>query len=116
MPRIIHHLVWNSDWIARSRDGLYKPESLESEGFVHCTREPQMLLKVADQFFGDVRSEPLLCLVIDAARLASPVRDEDPGIGHLFPHVYGPIEHSAVVEIVPMKRAATGWALPDIMD
>lgn len=109
----IYHLVWESDWKTLVQDGLYRPASLESEGFVHCTREPEKLVEVASLFFAEPRDEPLLRLVLDESKLTSEVKDEDPGVGHLFPHVYGPIEVNAVTSIGVLKREGGIWIAPD---
>jgi uncharacterized protein (DUF952 family) len=52
-------------------------------------------------------------LTIDEARVSAGIKYEDPGVGHLFPHVYGPIELSAVVKQEAMRRNEEGrWQLP----
>lgn len=60
-------------------------------------------------------AEPeLLLLCIDPGRLTSPVRDEDPGTGELFPHVYGPIDRPAIRAVHPMRRDDAGrWVMPE---
>lgn len=108
----IYHLVWESDWKCLTNDGLYRPASLTTEGFVHCTREPEKLVEVANLFFNDVRSEPLLLLTLDESKLASEVKYEDPGVGHLFPHVYGPLEVAAVTAQSALVRDWNEWKLP----
>ena len=53
-------------------------------------------------------------LVIDPAKLTAELRDEDPGIGTAFPHVYGPIDEGAVVEVRPLQRGSDGaWKFAD---
>lgn len=109
---MIYHLVWKSDWDSRVRDGLYRADSLVSEGFIHCTREAEVLLEVAEQFFPKPPPEPLLLLAIDSSKLSAEIRDEDPGCGRLFPHVYGPMETAAVVRIDEMGFEEGRWRLP----
>ncbi len=109
----IYHLAWASDWQRCERDGWYRPDSLATEGFVHCTREPHMLLTVANEFFAEQRGEPLLCVRLDEGAVGADVRDEDPGVGHLFPHVYGPITLDAVREVRPLERRDGRWHLPE---
>ena len=108
----IYHLVWKSDWELLSKEGLYRPASLETEGFVHCTREPEKLIEVANLFFNEERTEPLMLLKIDQSKLGSEVKYEDPGVGHLFPHVYGPIETAAVMGTSMLERHGKSWKLP----
>lgn len=109
---IIYHLAWKSDWERLVQEGLYHAESLESEGFIHCTREPSKLVEVANLFFPQDRGEPLLRLTLETANLSAEVRFEDPGVGHLFPHVYGPIEIASVIAVDPMVQTNSGWELP----
>lgn len=107
--KVIYHLAWASDWDRLREAGLYRAESLDAEGFIHCTREPEKLVEVANLFFSEVREEPLLRLTLDESKISAEIRYEDPGVGHLFPHVYGPIEESAVMTIEPMLRVDDRW-------
>src|SRR5437016_965330 len=70
--RRIYHLVPPSTWNSLG-SAPYRAESLDSEGFIHCSNEDQVA-RVANRFYGD--SVDLLVLGIDTDRLASPVRDE----------------------------------------
>lgn len=85
-------------------------------GFIHCTRQPEVLLEVANRFYRD-RPGDFVVLVIDPARLRAPVRDEPPahpapvaslGTTVLFPHIYGPLNREAVVEVRAAERNADG--------
>ena len=109
---MIYHLAWRSEWEHGSKESPYRHASLETEGFIHCTREPEKLLEVADLFFATAPTEDLLVVSLDEARIGSEVKDEDPGVGHLFPHVYGPIDRAAVLRVDAMRRADDRWALP----
>ena len=108
--RLLYHLVPPAVW-ARTENPLYRAASLETEGFIHCSYREQVAW-VANQLYA---AEPeLMLLTIDPNRLISPVRDEDPGTGELFPHVYGPIPAAAVVAIDRMSRDPEGrWQLPE---
>ena len=112
MTRLILHITTASAWDAARAAGEYRAPSLESEGFVHCSL-PTQVTHVADWFYRDVADLVLLC--IDPNRLTSPLRWEpsaDSFAGD-FPHVYGPIDVAAVVEVVPWKRGSDGFALPE---
>jgi uncharacterized protein (DUF952 family) len=67
------------------------------------------MLMVANRFYRDTPGDFVL-LVIDPARLTSPLKWERPGddLASLFPHIYGPIDRAAVVEIRTARRAADG--------
>ena len=98
----IYHVALASDWAAAQRVGEYavstRGRSLADEGFIHASRADQWA-GVRETFYADV-TEPLVLLVIDRALLAAEVRDEAvPDSDETFPHVYGPIEVAAVVEV-----------------
>lgn len=104
----IYHLVPGSVW-EQAPPGPYRAASLATEGFIHCSYR-QQVERVANQFFANAPDLFLLC--IDPDRLASALRNEDPGIGELFPHVYGPISRDAVIDVQAMRRDTAGrWVL-----
>lgn len=102
MPRL-YHLLAPADWQATSE--VYQATSLAAEGFIHCSYANQVT-RIANLFYREVPE--LLVLCIDPARLKSEVRDEDPGTGERFPHVYGPIQRDAVLEVKKMERGQKG--------
>jgi glutathione S-transferase len=98
----IFHLALVSDWQAAVAAGEYTVSSLgvtlEEEGFIHASRADQWE-GVKQRYYSDV-TEPLVLLVIDPARLSAPlVVEEAPGAGESFPHIYGPLNLDAVVEL-----------------
>jgi uncharacterized protein (DUF952 family) len=106
----IFHLTTPADWSRAVADGVYRlstrDRSLEQVGFVHCSYRDQVL-GVAELLYGDAAE--LVLLVLDPRRLASPVRAENlEGGQELFPHLYGPLEVSAVVRALPVRRSADG--------
>ncbi len=97
----IHHLALPDDWAAAQRSGDYRVSTrgvtLADEGFIHCS-DPDQVEDVRSRFYADVTD--LLLLTIDTDRLTSPWRYDDvPGSPRPFPHVYGPIDLAAVVEV-----------------
>lgn len=107
--RTIYHIVPRPSW--RDTADPYRAESLAAEGFVHCANADQVAA-VANRYFAD--QAELLVLVIAADRLTSPLRDEDPGVGQRFPHIYGPINRDAIVAVLPLERGADGrWAFSE---
>ena len=90
----------------------YLPGDFAHDGFIHCTREPEVLLEVANAFSRDAPGE-MRVLVMDPARVRAEVRFEaaahprgpdDP----LFPHIYGPLNTDAIVAVRPAVRAIDG--------
>lgn len=108
----IYHLVWRSEWPSLYSTGEYRAASLETEGFIHCTKEPEKLVEVANLFFPLRSDDELLAVTLDSAKIRAPVKYEDPGCGHLFPHVYGPLNLDAVVTTAPLEIKDGIWKLP----
>jgi uncharacterized protein (DUF952 family) len=111
---MIYHLTSPQAWRdARSR-GEYRAESLESEGFIHCSTEMQVL-PVAEKYYNG--QPDMVLLKIDPALLSSELRWEPPsggapppGVpeGDLFPHIYGPINLDAIVKVQDLESNPDG--------
>lgn len=104
------HLVPLEVWRAQLDERApYRASSLESEGFAHCTTGMAELCATGDRYY---RSDPrpFVILTIDLARLSVPWRYDAPGTR--YPHVYGPIDRSAIVRTVAAPRDASGQFLP----
>jgi uncharacterized protein (DUF952 family) len=93
-------------WEAVPAGSSYQAATLASEGFVHCTAEPPILEAVANRFYRSEAGDWLI-LLVDLDQVAAPVRWEAAD-GHLFPHIYGPIEREAVVSVIPFPRRDDG--------
>jgi uncharacterized protein (DUF952 family) len=98
-PQLLVHLCGTLDWQAAAGSGLLAPESLLTSGFVHLSTQGQAHLPATRLFAG--RGD-LLAVYVDPQRLEAPVRWE-PGVpddppAMRFPHLYGPLPLSAVVE------------------
>lgn len=101
---LLYHLIPTSQWQTQP-PGPYRAASLDSEGFIHCSYAHQVA-PVANQFYTQEGS--LNILVIDPETLDCPLKDEDPGVGEKFPHVYGPIPRAAIREVLPLERGSDG--------
>ncbi|MEW2060052.1 DUF952 domain-containing protein [Streptomyces sp. NPDC007002] len=112
MTEPLLHLAEAPLWEAARGTGTYemstRGRTLQEEGFIHLSL-PRQLPGVARTLYGDgdgngdgVAGQGLVVLVVDPARLPGPVRFEamKPG-GEEFPHLYGPLPVSAVVEVRP---------------
>jgi uncharacterized protein (DUF952 family) len=111
-PQIVYHMLPKATWDALPPGGAYAAQTLATEGFVHCTAEPNMLEVVANRFY---RAQPgeWLILSVNLAAVAAPVRWEQAD-GHLFPHIYGVIERSAIQDVKPFPRSPDGaYHLPE---
>lgn len=104
----IFHVATLADWDAAQAAGAYTTStygvSLAQEGFIHASRAEQWPA-VLERFYADV-TEPLVLLVIDPDRVTVPIVEEPPapGVAETFPHLYGPLDPAAVVEVRPLAR------------
>src|SRR5947209_3964899 len=99
----IFHIAAASDWYAAQAIGAYRistrDRSLDEVGFIHASYARQ-IVGVANAFYAGVHG--LVLLKIDRQRLRAPVRDErPPGSDQKFPHIYGPLNVDAVIEVLP---------------
>ena len=112
----LFHLADRAEWLAATAAGEYRMSTrgvaLAEQGFIHCSLRHQVR-GVADRYYAD--AEDLVLLIIDSARVASPVRYEAPADGaEEYPHIYGPLPASAVTSVMPVRRDAAGrFILPD---
>ena len=103
-PERIFHIATAADWRCALETGTYTTSTvgrtLEEEGFIHASRREQVQ-GVFDRYYRGLR-EHLVLLTIDPARLGdSELRVEAVG-DDSYPHVYGPIDRRAVVDVAPL--------------
>jgi glutathione S-transferase len=101
----LFHIALAEDWAAAQTTGEYvmstRDRTLAEEGFIHCSFADQVDATAA-RFYADV--DDAIVLRIDPRRLTSRVEVEDLfGTGERFPHVYGPIPVTAVVNVRPLR-------------
>src|SRR5687767_9726538 len=97
MP-IIYHVTTAAEWNAAKQKGSYEAASLKEEGFIHCSQEQQVAGVLQRYFAGKTG---LVKLVIDTDKLTSRfVFDWSPSARDTFPHVYGPINPGAVIDVI----------------
>jgi len=117
---MIFHITSRTDWEAAQAKGEYVVESLTTEGFIHCSTLTQVL-PVAEKYY--LGQNGLVLLVIDSTLLSSELKWEPPtggaptGVleGDQFPHIYGPINISAVVNVLDFVFDTDGqFILPNL--
>jgi uncharacterized protein (DUF952 family) len=119
---MILHITTHKEWEKALSEGEYTASSLKSEGFIHCSTLKQTV-NTANLFFNGQNGLALLC--IDENKLKSECKYEDPTgggnhdprAGNLFPHVYGPINISAVLKVVDFPADENGvFVIPKEID
>ena len=100
----ILHITTRPDWQAALEAGEYRADSLDSEGFIHCSTSEQ-IAATANRFYAG--QSDLLLLHINPELLAAELRWE-PADGQEFPHIYGLINLDAVVDVEAFGPDAEG--------
>lgn len=102
---MILHITTQSDWQRAVELGEYRGDTLDTEGFIHCSA-PRQILGVAEAYYSG--RDGLLLLGIDPERVAAPVRWEAINVPEQFPHIYGPLNVDAVVSVWPFEPLPDG--------
>jgi uncharacterized protein (DUF952 family) len=92
---VLFHLTTRAAWQRAVAIGDYVAPSLEDEGFIHLSTETQWP-GVRERLFATTAD--LVLLVIDPNRLRNEIRFE-PADGDDYPHLYGPLDVGAVIEV-----------------
>ncbi len=99
MP-VFYHVTTAADWEVAKQKGEYVHPSLEAEGFIHCSQDHQVA-GVLERYFAG--KNDLVKLVIETDKLTSKyVFDWSKSTADTFPHVYGPINIDAVIDVVSL--------------
>lgn len=93
---MIYHITTLADWQRQATESTYEADSLLPEGFIHMS-EKQQVAGVLERYYQGVPN--LLLLHIDPARLTAELKYEASTDHELFPHLYGPLNKDAVVEV-----------------
>ena len=97
----IYHMLTKSDWKKANENGIYHPESLDREGFIHFSKTDQ-IKKVANSFYKGTKDMILLRVpeksVEEDLKIEPPL--EAPNSGVLFPHLYRELKPSEVDKII----------------
>jgi uncharacterized protein (DUF952 family) len=100
MERQLYHITSEAEANEALRTGEYVPKTFETEGFIHCSYRHQVPGTLNRIFKG--RTD-LVVFEIDRAKLPCRVIAENlEGGAELFPHIYGRLQMTAVVRIIPV--------------
>lgn len=95
----IYHITHRAAWDQAQQAGMYRHESLASEGFIHASTAPQVAA-TGNRFYRGMAG--LVILEIDSDRLQPDLRFETahlPTGDEQFPHIYGPLNLEAVTSV-----------------
>lgn len=96
---MIYHVIEEAAWNAQQHADAIEVPSLHTEGFIHCCTHEQVAGVLFRYFKGQTG---LLILTIDEQTLKPELRFEKSTNDELFPHVYGPINKSAILGVNPI--------------
>jgi len=109
MTDLTFHLVAAEHYRDTDRQQPYVPAAFADDGFIHCTDGAENVAEVANRYYRDDH-RMYVVLVIDKARVEPRIVYDDPG--RIYPHIYGALNRDAIVDLLPMLRAADGSFLP----
>jgi uncharacterized protein (DUF952 family) len=102
----LSHITRREDWLKALEQGSYRADSLDSQGFIHCSTPTQVAATANCYYSGQ---HGLVLLGIDSNLLEAEVRWENlEGGTELFPHIYGPLNLEAVEKVVEFEPDPTG--------
>ncbi len=109
----IFHITTFGDLEAAEAEGMYRTPSLDTEGFIHCSKKSQ-IIDTANLFFRGRGDLVLLC--IDTRKVRTEIRYEepahrghDPDIDDRFPHIYGALNLDALARVVDFPCNRNGF-------
>jgi len=89
------------NWPEIQKKGFFHPKKLEEIGFIHCSKPSHMPYTVPKYYNGEHR----IAWVVLPERVHPPVIYEGE---HNQPHVYGPLNMSAVIDMFELKPKPNG--------
>ena len=107
--KTILHITRRAAWAAAKNLGSYRGNTLDAEGFIHCSTLSQVVGS-ANRFFQG--QQDLVILVIDESLVQPEVKYEGDA-DNLFPHIYGALNIETVVRSIDFEAGADGiFSLP----
>lgn len=103
---LLFHITTKEDWKQYNKRGSYEPESLEEEGFIHCSTGEQVE-ETANRLFDD--QDEILLLIIDGNMFREDIKYERiEDSGDKFPHLYCPLNTNAIIDKISVKAEDDG--------
>ena len=108
--KYLYHIAKNVDWKNAQKTGTYTVGSLhcsfDEDGFIHLSYASQVNV-IADLIYSE--TPDLQLLTIDPTKLTAKVLEEKAEYpAEFFPHLYGPLDINAVVEVTPYRLMIDG--------
>ncbi len=97
----IYHIVLPEVWESFKDKEFYKAESLDTEGFIHCSFAEQ-LEDVLKRYYKGVKE--VLILEIETDKLNSKLINEPSTNDEIYPHIYGEVNMDSIVKVVSREQ------------
>ncbi|MBD6620219.1 DUF952 domain-containing protein [Komarekiella sp. 'clone 1'] len=101
----ILHITQRQQWEQAKNIGTYRGDTLDTEGFIHCSKATQVV-KVANRFF--LNQKELVLLFIKADTVKPEIRYEGIEEYELFPHIYGELNIDSVYKVIDFEVGEDG--------
>jgi uncharacterized protein (DUF952 family) len=114
MATLVYKICPEKLWRAAEAAGRFDGAPVDrADGFIHFSTAEQVRETAWRHFAG---ARDLLLIAVDAAALGEKLQFEPSRGGALFPHLYGPLDLSAVWKVLPLPLGPDGAHLfpPDI--
>ena len=106
MPTPIYKIMTGAEWAIAQASGFYAGSGDDQrDGFIHFSAADQVA-ETAEKHFGG--QGDLMLVAVDADSLGAALKWEPSRGGDLFPHLYGPLELSTVIEAVALPLGDDG--------
>ena len=93
-------------WRAAERDGRFRGSEVDlRDGFIHFSTAAQVAETAAKHFAGQ---RDLVLVRVDASALGDRLKWEPARGGALFPHLYGDLDLTAVMQVAPLPLGRNG--------
>lgn len=102
---IIYHLVPKAFYERQKKNAVYLPKPFAQDGFIHCTRDADEMARVANLFYKRERG-PHVYLYIETKKVKAKIQYDD--AAKKYPHIYGGLNHDAIVAIKIARRDKDG--------
>jgi uncharacterized protein (DUF952 family) len=99
---MIFHIATQADWELHANQENYFPSAYLTENFIHLSTAAQVPGVLQRYYQG--RAD-LLLLTIDESKLTSELKYEPATGGELYPHLYGPLNKSAIEKMEKIEQA-----------
>ena len=102
---VIFHITRHEQWEQAESAGVYRGDTLNSDGFIHCST-PQQVVKVANALFH--AQQGLVLLYIETDKVRAEIRHEGPKGEEHYPHIYGSLNIDAVIKVLNLEPGEDG--------